>query len=46
MYAKWTPSTGNNPPGVPTPALIPGLLGMGLAAMRKKQQAAIVAQEA
>jgi hypothetical protein len=32
------PGTGTTP--VPTPALIPGLLGMGLAAMRKKQQAA------
>jgi hypothetical protein len=42
MYAKFsaatTPAPGTN--GVPTPALIPGLLGMGLAAMRKKQQAA------
>jgi hypothetical protein len=49
MYAKFSaattpPDTGTTP--VPTPALIPGLLGMGLAAMRKKQQAAIVAQEA
>jgi hypothetical protein len=43
MYAKFTPATGTVP--VPTPALIPGLLGMGLAAMRKKKQAA-VAQEA
>jgi hypothetical protein len=49
MYAKWGEGIPINPgttPGVPTPALIPGLLGMGLAAMRKKQQAAIVAQEA
>jgi hypothetical protein len=36
--AATTPPPGTN--GVPTPALIPGLLGMGLAAMRKKQQAA------
>lgn len=31
---------------IPTPALLPGLIGMGLAAMRKKKQAAEVAQEA
>jgi opacity protein-like surface antigen len=41
LYATYqvssTTPTGNN---IPTPALIPGLLGMGLAAMRKKQQAA------
>jgi hypothetical protein len=45
MYAKWTPATGNVP-AAPTPALIPGLMGMGLAALRKKKQAAIVVQEA
>jgi hypothetical protein len=45
QYTK-TDNLPNNPPGVPTPALIPGLLGMGLAAMRKKKQAAVVAQEA
>jgi hypothetical protein len=41
-FAQYTPATGNPATGtpVPTPALIPGLLGMGLAAMRKKQQAA------
>jgi hypothetical protein len=43
MYAKFTP-TGITPtpgdPSVPTPALIPGLLGMGLAALRKKKQSA------
>lgn len=30
---------------IPTPALLPGLIGMGLAAMRKKKQAAEVTQE-
>jgi hypothetical protein len=46
-FAQYT-KTGDIPTGnnVPTPALIPGLLGMGLAALRKKQQAAVVAQEA
>ncbi len=50
MYAKFTatgsttvpttgPTTGPNP-SIPTPALIPGLLGMGLTAMRKQQRAA------
>jgi hypothetical protein len=33
------------PTAIPTPALLPGLIGMGLAAMRKKKQAAEVAQE-
>jgi hypothetical protein len=45
MYAKFSPIAGNVPQA-PTPALIPGLLGMGLAAMRKKKQAAVVVQEA
>jgi hypothetical protein len=40
MYATFTAA--NSGPNIPTPALIPGLLGMGLAAMRKKQQAAAV----
>lgn len=31
---------------IPTPALLPGLIGMGLAALRKKKQAAEVTQEA
>jgi hypothetical protein len=44
MYAKFTPVTVTGT--VPTPALIPGLLGMGLAALRKKKQAVSVAQEA
>jgi hypothetical protein len=40
LYARWGEPTPVNPgdPSVPTPALIPGLLGMGLAALRKKQQ--------
>jgi hypothetical protein len=48
LYATWKTTTTppGNVPQAPTPALIPGLLGMGLAAMRKKQQAAVVAQEA
>jgi hypothetical protein len=39
IYARFTevPTT-----AVPTPALIPGLLGLGLAALRKKQQAEAV----
>jgi hypothetical protein len=42
LYATWKTSSSTTPTGndIPTPALIPGLLGMGLAAMRKKQQAA------
>jgi hypothetical protein len=43
MYVKLgasRPTTPGTDPSIPTPALIPGLLGMGLAAMRKKQQAA------
>jgi hypothetical protein len=43
LFATWKTATVQAPTGstpVPTPALIPGLLGMGLAALRKKQQAA------
>jgi hypothetical protein len=44
LYATYQISSSTTPtsppPAIPTPALIPGLLGMGLAAMRKKQQAA------
>jgi hypothetical protein len=41
MYAKFTPTGSTPTPGnpIPTPALIPGLMGMGLAARRKKKQA-------
>ncbi|XGB42701.1 MAG: PTPA-CTERM sorting domain-containing protein [Nodosilinea sp. LVE1205-7] len=28
----------SNPEAVPTPALLPGLIGMGVAALRKKRQ--------
>jgi hypothetical protein len=40
MYAKWEVVPNDT---VPTPALLPGLLGLGLAALRKKQQAEAVA---
>ncbi len=35
-----------NPTPIPTPALLPGLIGMGLAAMRKRKQAEVEAAEA
>ncbi|QYO63326.1 PTPA-CTERM sorting domain-containing protein [Leptolyngbya sp. 7M] len=38
-------SNGNITP-IPTPALLPGLIGMGLAALRKKNQEERVEQEA
>jgi hypothetical protein len=40
LYAQYMEVPGNT---VPTPALLPGLLGLGLAALRKKQQAEAVA---
>jgi hypothetical protein len=39
-------AVGNPPTAVPTPALLPGLVGLGVAALRKKKQAAEVTQDA
>jgi hypothetical protein len=41
VYFNTTPTT-----AVPTPALLPGLVGMGLTAMRKKKKAQEIPQEA
>lgn len=44
-FEEWAVGTPNTVP-VPTPALLPGLIGMGIAALRKKKQAGEATQEA
>lgn len=44
IYAKLTPE--NHLTAVPTPALLPGLIGMGIAAVRKRKQVAVEALDA
>jgi hypothetical protein len=46
-FEEWSVGTPNNPTPVPTPALLPGLIGMGIAALRnKKKLQGEVAQDA